>query len=151
NALVQALPLASTTAVRIYGAAGTLLVIDNSFGGLIAVPQGIAFDGGAGGGNTLFLTGTAAADTLQLTPSIFALDNAETVSFLNPQTARAFGGAGDSAYLYDSPGDDFFLGTPTYSYLQTGTALAIAAGFTTVQATASTGQDAARLYDSAGA
>src|SRR5262249_27520012 len=96
------------------------------------------------------VTGTTAADILQLTPTLFALDGTQTVSFLNVPTVHALGGPGDSAFLYDGAGDDFFLGAPTYSCLQTGTALAIASGFAAVRATASTGQDAAMLYDSAG-
>jgi hypothetical protein len=64
----------------------------------------------------------------------------------------AFAGSGgtDKAYLADSTGDDLFIGTPTYSYLQAGASLVIASGFGWVGANSSGGYDLALLFDSGG-
>src|SRR5262249_56490282 len=65
-------------------------------------------------------------------------------------TVPAFAKDGGTAYLFDGPGADLFLGTPTYSYLQAGDTLTIASGFAQVRGFASTGADLALLFDSAG-
>src|SRR5262249_13530203 len=106
-------PLANTTAVQITGAANVAdtLTIDNTFGGPIQVAGGISFNGSSGGNNTLTLTGTAAADTLSLTPTNATFDTVETVAFSNVQSVTAFGGAGDTADLFDGPGDDSLVGS----------------------------------------
>src|SRR5262249_52020628 len=142
----------STTPVRIYGApnAPDTLTVDSTRG-LIAGPPGPAFDRGAGVGNTLGIPGTAAADSLHLTPTTPNPDHTPTISFHNAPTRRAFGGPVDKAYLYDSGGADSFVGTPTYSYLQTSQVVNIVSDFPEVRAFASTANDTATLVGSSGA
>jgi hypothetical protein len=152
GALVATRPLANTTGVLVFGAANQpdALTLDNS-AGLIALRDGVRFDGGAGGGNTAFLVGTPAGDTFTLTPTGFSLDGALASAFFNVQSVTAFGGPGDAAFLVDGPGNDLFVATPTYAYLQAGASLSVASGFVMVQANATAGSDLALLYDSAGA
>jgi hypothetical protein len=137
--------------VLVYGAANepNSLTIDNS-AGLMALPDGVRFDGGAGGGNTVFLVGTPGGDTFTLSPSGFTLDGALTGRVFNVQSVTAFGGPGDAAFLYDGAGNDLFVATPTYAYLQAGTSLNIVSGFSSVQANSTAGSDLALLYGSAG-
>jgi hypothetical protein len=151
GALVASQLLANTMGVLLYGADNEpdSLTIDNS-AGLIALPDGVRFDGGSGGGNTAFLVGTPGGDTVTLTPTGFALDGALAGAFVNVQSVTAFGGPGDAALLYDGPGNDLFVATPTYAYLQAGASLSVASGFVAVQANATAGSDLALLYDSAG-
>jgi hypothetical protein len=151
GALVATRPLATTGAVLIYGADNEpdSLTIDNS-AGLLALSGGVRFDGGAGGGNTVFLVGTPGGDTFTLTPTGFSLDGALTGSLFNVQSVTAFGGPGDAATLYDGPGNDLFVATPSYAYLQAGVSLSVASGFVAVQASSTAGSDLALLYDSTG-
>src|SRR5262249_49861320 len=137
--VVLSRPLANTTSIVLTGAVNEpdSLTIDNGFGGLIQVPGGIAFDGGAGGGNTLFLLSTPAADTLQLWPGGAVFNGAETIFVSNVLAVTGFGAANDSAYLSDSPGTDAFTGTPTYSFLTGPGFYNLAQGFGTIVASAS--------------
>ena len=62
--------------------------------------------------------------------------------------ARSLAGGSDEAHLYDSPGDDLFVGRPTSSYLIGPRFSAYVLGFPAVTAhAASGGNDEARLYD----
>jgi hypothetical protein len=152
NVLVAARLLANTTGVQITGAANVAdnLMIDNGFGGPIQVRDGITFDGGPGGGNTLVLVGTTAADSFTLTPTSATIDSVEVVSFSNVQGVTAFGGAGDTASLYDGPGNNVLLGTPTYATLSGPNFSNTASGFAQVSAFAARGSDTAYLFDPAG-
>src|SRR5207249_928399 len=104
GAVVRSQPLAATTGVYITGAnnEADVLTVDNA-GGPVVVPGGIRFDGGSGGGNNLFLTGTPAADALVLTPAYGILNGAEVVAFANVAAVSAFGSANDAAFLFDNP------------------------------------------------
>jgi hypothetical protein len=153
NALVQSQPLAATDAVRLYGPAGAAntLTVDNAFGGLLAVPLGIGFDGGAGGNNALIVTGTVGGDTLQLTATTCVLDDSQAVYFVNVPAVTVHGGPGDVAFLYDSPGDNVFRGTGSYSFLEGSGFLHTVVGFAQVTAPAGAGgTDQALLYDDVG-
>jgi V8-like Glu-specific endopeptidase len=153
GAVVRSRPLAGTTAVQITGADGEpdTLTIDNTFGGLVVVPGGIRFDGGAGGGNTLVLLGTAGPNSFTLTPTYATLDGAQTVAFSNVGAVSAVGGAGNSAYLFDGPGDGTLIATPTYATL-TGPAVSMTvSGFPLVSTFSGGGSDLAMLFDGPGA
>ena len=66
-------------------------------------------------------------------------------------TGSATAGGSDTAYLYDTAGNDVFVSTAAYSYLQGGGLTNVAAGFRTVLASATAGgTDVAYLYDTAG-
>jgi hypothetical protein len=146
--LVTSQALAITTGVQITGAGGVpnTLTIDNSAGGLLQFANGIRFTG-AGGSNTLVLIGTPGADALSLTPGTATLDSVEAVTFSNVQAVTAFGGAGDSAYLFDGPGSNTLTGTPSYATLSGPGYSNTVSGFPTVSAFASAGTDAALLFD----
>jgi hypothetical protein len=65
--------------------------------------------------------------------------------------ARAAPGTHDSAYLYDTAGNNVFAATPTSASFQGGGFFNQAVGFATVVATAAAGtNDTAYLYDGAG-
>src|SRR5205823_2036731 len=75
------------------------------------------------------------------------LNKLQSVSFANVQVVTAFGGTGDAAYLFDGPGDDTLIGTPTYTTLSGPGFRLTASGFPMVSAFASSGTDAAYLFD----
>jgi hypothetical protein len=148
--VVAARMLANTSAVQITGAANVpdALTIDNS-GGLIPLP--ISFDGGAGGNNSVTITGTSAADSLALSPTSALLDSSEMISFSNVQSVTGLGAANDAAYLYDQPGVNTFLSTPAYSVLAGSGYNITVGGFGSIQATAgANASDSASLYDTVG-
>jgi hypothetical protein len=142
--------LANSTGVVVTAAGGAPVVlnVDNS-AGLIALPDGVRFDGGPGGG-VLLLTGTPGVDVLTLTPAYATLNGALTLRFTHVSFLSAFGGPADSAVLFDGPGDDLFVATPSYAYLQAGSSLNIVSGLGAVRAISSAGSDLALLLDSAG-
>jgi hypothetical protein len=151
NALVRSALLSNTTAVVISGPANTAvnLTIDNGFGGVIPVP--ITFTGGAGGKSSLTLTGTSAADAFLLSPAGAIVDGTESVSISNVASVTANGSANDSATLYDSPGDDTFVASPTMATLSGPGYALTASGFGSVTAISSAGgSDVASLYDGPG-
>jgi hypothetical protein len=114
-----------------------------------SLPWGIRFDGGAGGGNTLVLVDTAAADTLLLTPDHLVFDATQVVGFTNVQSVRALGEAGDTAYLFNGPGGNASVSTPTYTALSGPGLDDGVAGFGTVTAFANPGgSDPAYFYGS---
>jgi hypothetical protein len=142
--------LANTSAVVVTatGSGPVVLSVDNS-AGLITVADGIYFDGGPGGG-ILLLVGTPAANAFALTPAFATLNNSQVVAFVHVSQVTALGNPGDSAALFDAPGDNTLVGTPSYAtLLGTGFRLT-AADFPSVSAFAGTGRDAALLFDSAG-
>jgi hypothetical protein len=143
--------LSETSGVLLYGNANEpdSLTIDNS-AGLIELPDGVRFDGGAGGGNTVFLVGTPGGDSFTLYPAGFNLDGVLAGAVFNVQSVTAYSGPGDAAWLYDGPGNDVFVATPGYAYLQAGASTSIVSGFASVQATSAAGSDLALLYDSPG-
>jgi hypothetical protein len=70
---------------------------------------------------------------------------------VNFGTVRTYASGGTGlASLTGSPGNDIFVGTPTYSYLAGSNYLLFVSGFVQVNATGGGGSDAAFLYDSAG-
>ncbi len=117
-----------------------------------AAAGSVAFDG-LGGSDTAILTGTAGADrgilrvgSAELTGSQYRVvaTGVETI------TARGAGGT-DVVRLYDSPGDDTLIGTPTRSTLYGDGFHNTAEGFRYVHAYGNAGgKDVAELYDSAG-
>jgi hypothetical protein len=151
GSVVLSRPLANTTGAVITGADGESdsLTIDNS-AGLIALHDGLRFDGGAGGGNALRLLGTSAADTLLLTPTYANLNAAQTVVIVNVQAVTAVGGAGAAAYLFAGPGDATLSATPAGVALSGPGYSLSAGGFPTVSAFAGTGNNAAYLSDGPG-
>jgi hypothetical protein len=154
--VVRSQPLATTSAVVITGADDEpdSLTLDNRFGGRFGVPSGIHFDGGQGGGNTLQLLGTTSApDSLMLTPTLAIFDTTEVTTFTNVQAVTVQGKGqlhGDTAYLFDGPGDDTLLGTLGSVTLRGPGFSNTASGFDRVSAFASTGNDAADLTDTGG-
>src|SRR5262249_20749800 len=71
------------------GSALVVLSVDNS-AGLIALPQGVRFDGGPGS-DVLLVTGTPGVDALTLTPAYATLNDALTIRFTHVQFLSAFG------------------------------------------------------------
>jgi hypothetical protein len=125
--------------------APTTLMIDNGFGGLVALA--IRFDGGLVSGNGLVLFGTPAADTLFVSTNSATLDATQVVTFSFDVTVTAFGGAGDSAYLFDNPSAGTLVGTPTYVTLSGSGYSATASGFPLVSVIGN-GLGFAYLFDS---
>src|SRR5262249_43793138 len=107
GALVVTRPLAETSGVLVYGAANQpdALPLDNS-AGVLALRDGVRFDGGSGGGNTAFLVGTPGGDSFILTPAGFRLDGVLAGAVFNVPGVTAFGGPGDATSLFDGPGND---------------------------------------------
>jgi hypothetical protein len=150
--LVAAKPLANTTAVQITGAANVAdnLALDNRFGGPVQVPAGITFDGGTGGGNTLTVTDTAAADTLTLSPGAATFDAVESLTFSNVQSVTAGGAANDTVALNGAASGSTFSGTPGSSTLTSAGDILAATGFGNVTANAGNAHDQAYLSDASG-
>jgi hypothetical protein len=151
NVVYRSRALSLTTNVQITGAASVAngLTINNTFGGLIPLP--ISFTGGSGGNNSATITGTSAADSLALSPTAALLDNAESITFQNVQSVTGLGAANDAAFLYDEPGVNSFLSTPTYSILSGNGYSLTVGGFGSIQANAgANASDSASLYDTVG-
>jgi hypothetical protein len=107
----------------------------------------IRFDGN-GGSDTATLTGTGSGETAMLSPNTGQLQGAGyTVTVNGVASMVVNGGAGETAYLFDGPGNDTLIGTPTYVTLSGPGFSNTAAGFATTSAFASTSQDAAYLFD----
>jgi hypothetical protein len=145
GALVLSQALDATSAVLVYGADGAAdsLTVRNDTGGLIVLPGGINFDGGAGGGNRLSLIGTAFRgpayrDTLLLTPTYALLNESQIVRYVNVAEVTANDVPESSAaYLFAGPGAATFTGTDSAARLDEGGLSSTATGFGSVWAFAS--------------
>jgi hypothetical protein len=106
---------------------------------------------GGGGSDSAYFAGNGPVSVI-LTPTADVLTgNGFTLRLFNVAQAIAYGGPGETAYLYDSPGKDVFAGLPTYSVLTGAGFSEYAVGFGTVVAQSTAGgADAAYLYDAAG-
>jgi hypothetical protein len=129
--------------------------VDNATGGLVGPNPN--FDGGAGAGNTLTVTGTAGADNMLLTTTFVNVNFAQFTAFTNVQQVTIIGGAapagtGDSGYLFDTaPGNHILNASPTQADLPTGAVTLTAKTFPQVRSFATGGgQDTANLSDSPG-
>jgi hypothetical protein len=106
---------------------------------------------GQGGNTAAVLTGGSGAEQLSLQPATALLTGpGYTVSVTGTPTITVNGGAGDVAYLFDSAGNDTFIGTPTYATFSGTGFRNTAAGFPQVSAFASAGADVALLFDGPG-
>ena len=112
----------------------------------------IHFDG-AGGADTVTITGTGEDDEAELWPGHAAVTGASyTATVVNVEAVTVVGlGGNDSVVFYDSAGDDLFVGAPGYGQLEADGFVAKATGFDEVYAhQIHGGHDVARMYDSAG-
>jgi len=106
---------------------------------------------GNGGTDSATLTGTDGADTATLRQGLTTLAGAGyTVVLTDVQTVVVNGQANDTAWLYDSAGDDVLVATPTSSVLSGSGFHSEVNGFGQVNAVASAGSDTAWLYGSTG-
>jgi len=112
----------------------------------------VHFDG-AGGYDTVSITGSTADDTAELWTSAVRFEGVGYVveaTGVEAITVDGQGGA-DVAYLNDSPGDDVLSASPTSVTLEGPGYSHAAVGFETILAYAKAGGiDAAQLYDSSG-
>jgi hypothetical protein len=108
---------------------------------------------GEGGNDSVTVVGGSGPRTLGLGPTHGQLTEAGlTFTFSGVANAYIGGGPGDVAYLYDSPGNDVFAGTPSYSSLSGPGFSEYAVGYGTVVGIASQGgNDTAYLGAPAGA
>ena len=124
---------------------------------------GYATAGNAGGvGDQAFLYDSAGNDTFVGRPEYGLLKGAGFYNYAQGfgevtanATAGDAGGVGDQATLYDSSGNDTFIGTPKYGLLKGPGFQNLAQGFDQVNVYATAGDaggvgDQATLYDSAG-
>ena len=106
---------------------------------------------GNGGTDSAVLTGTSEADTATLRKGLATLAAAGYTAVLTDvHTVVVNGQANDTAWLYDSAGDDLFVGTQTWSAMSGSGFHSQVEGFGQVFAVASTGNDTANLLGSAG-
>lgn len=114
----------------------------------------VALDGGAGGQDAAWLTGSAGTDRLTIRPgsTTFTGDGYSfTISGFARITAAAGAGGDDRAAIYDSSGNDLLEARPLHVQLQGDGYFARAEGFLRTDVFASAGgHDRALLYDSAG-
>lgn len=127
----------------------TLNGVTNTYG--LSQYRGIAFYG-RGGEDTASLTGKATRDVAALQPGTGTVTgNGYSMSVTSVENVKVYGGDGDTAKLYDSSGDDTFLGKAGYGRLIGSGFNNYVKGYDEVRAYASGGEDRARLYDSGGA
>src|SRR5262249_24584452 len=150
----------NTEQAYLYGASGS-----NTFVGAMNTPtttslasagfsiqasgfQTVTASGNGGTADRAYFYGSqSGGNTLVGTPTYSSVKSAGRVTTAAGFTAvSAFGGTAvgstsgsDLALLFDSAGSDLFLGTPTYSYFQTGAVLNIASGFPSVRASSGGG------------
>jgi hypothetical protein len=105
------------------------------------------------GANEAATVTDAGAVQAQLHPGTAHLaGNGYTLDVSGMSAVVATGGAGSVAYLYDGPGADVFVGTPTYAYIYGNCFFNQANGFPTVVAVGAAGNsDTAVLVDGPGA
>jgi hypothetical protein len=107
---------------------------------------------GNGGADTVYVSDAAAGDVATLFPNSGQLQGSGYVVNVSAVTTLVLiGGPTDRAYLHDSPGNDVFVGRPTYAYLYGSGFFEQADGFGVVLAVAQAGgRDTAYLYDAPG-
>jgi len=106
---------------------------------------------GNGGTDQASLTGTGGADTATLRKGLTTLTGVGYTAVLTDvHTVVVNGQANDTAWLYDSAGDDTFVGTETWSTMSGQGFHSQVDGFGEVTAVGSTGNDMAELYGSTG-
>lgn len=133
EAVVASQPLAQTSAVHITGASdeGDTLRVDFAFGGFFTVPEGITFDGGAGGPDTLHVFGADASFVLSDSGLIISGPGSLNLTLAGIEQASLTGGGGAntldaSAFtghvtLDGGAGDDLLLGGKGSAVLAGGT------------------------------
>jgi hypothetical protein len=111
----------------------------------------VAFSGGGGSDSATLSTLAGAASTLSLAPGGGTLGGpGYAVSLSGVAQVVAVGHAADRAYFTGWPGNDLFIGTPAYAYLNGAGFWSQADGFGVALAIGNGGSDRAYLYDSAG-
>ena len=111
---------------------------------------------GLGSQDTLIFTGTPRDETMTLHPGqLDVIGVGYVVHSVSTENIRVYAAGGnDTAYLYDSAGNDMFVATPTYRELSGAGYDSYAKGFSNLFAYASTDAggvgDRAYLYDSVG-
>ncbi len=112
--------------------------------------QRVNFDGGIGN-DTVNIANRAAAETTTLGIGMSMIRGGTYgVDARRVENTFAFGGAGDTAQLLDSAGDDTFYGLPSYSAIVGAGFTSQATGYQNVFVNRSAGADVAAFYDSAG-
>src|SRR5262249_56386447 len=121
---------------------GTNLAVDTS-----AVDT-VLFQGNGGSDSASLAGRPGGGNTLSLSPGGGSLSGpGYAVQLQGVDTITATGGPGDVAYLHDAPGNDSFVGTPSYAYLDGPGFYDQASGFATVLGISSAGHDTAYLQD----
>src|SRR5439155_6393285 len=88
--------------------------------------------GGSGGADVVYLTGAGNGETMTLRPHSGELRGpGYEVDVSSMTSIYDFGGGNDAAFLYDAPGNDVLVSTPTYSYLAGSGFLNLVSGFAT--------------------
>ncbi len=106
---------------------------------------------GNGGSDSVTLSGRGKGESAILSPNSGQLVSTQyAIDVDGVASITVTGTADESAFLYDSPGNDTFAGTPTYAYLKGTGFYNLVSGFGTVSAYASQGNDQALFYDSPG-
>lgn len=110
----------------------------------------IRFQGGAGG-DTLVLTGSAATETAMMrTGNVELTSSSYQISGTSIEANYFQGGAGDSAYLFDSAGRDLLEANPRWARLSGTNFSSYVSGVSSVTVYSWGGNDEARLAGSAG-
>jgi len=131
------------------GNAGDDTLTSNDLAAVVGL-QRVNFDGGIGN-DTVNIANRAAAETVTLGVGMSIIRGGTYgVDARRVENTLAFGGAGDTAQLLDSPGNDTFYGLPGYSAIVGAGFVSQATGFQNVIVNRSAGADMAAFYDSAG-
>lgn len=118
-----------------------------------SVVTSLSFDGGAGANSAVLCTAAGDGDEVKVWPrSATVVGTGYLIEVANvPDIVVLSGGGLDSAYLYDSSGDDTLLGYPDHAQLSGSGFCNWVGGFRNVYSIANAGGfDLAYLYDSAG-
>ncbi len=109
--------------------------------------------GGASSNDSVTFYDTIANDTFTSSPTKSSMASSgykNEVSGARSVTARSIYGGVDTAMLYDSSGNDYFIGRGTDSYMLTSSSSISTYGFERTNVYSTGGRDQAYLYDSKG-
>jgi subtilisin family serine protease len=128
-----------------------LMVNDVTYGADNASEFAVLTVNGGSGSDVLNVNGSSAAETATFSTTAFTVTSSgfsmSTTGFTN---ISMMGGSGDAAVMYDTTGDEQLMAASSYTQMDGSGFRFTANSFASVAAYASSGNDIATFYDSAG-